>query len=85
MTPDLLTQDQGSGVWKLANETVLYLHACGKDLDILECFTYLGIPMMSHIKKFYGHAQHEYLALLVTVQMDKDLDLQVNGDPCLTA
>ena len=29
-------------------------------------------------------AQHEYLALSIPVQTDKDSDLQVTGDPCLT-
>ena len=32
----------------------------------------------------YGLAQHKYLALSVPVQTDKDSDLQVAGDPCLT-
>ena len=32
----------------------------------------------------YGPAQHEYLALSVPVQTDKDLNLQVAVDPCLT-
>ena len=31
----------------------------------------------------YGLVQHEYLALSVPVQTDKDLNLQVAGDPCL--
>ena len=31
-----------------------------------------------------GLAEHEYLLLQVFVQMDKDLDLLVAGDSCLT-
>ena len=29
-------------------------------------------------------SQHEYLALSLSMQTDKDSDLQVAGDPCLT-
>ena len=32
----------------------------------------------------YGLTQHEYLALSVPVQTDKDSDPQVAGDSCLT-
>ena len=32
----------------------------------------------------YGFFQHEYLGLSVIVQTDKDSDLHVAGDPCLT-
>ena len=32
----------------------------------------------------YGLVQHKYLELLVPVKVDKDLDLQVTGDPCFT-
>ena len=70
---------------------------CGEDIKILESLTYLGrvvIKMVGHIKKSYGglskstvlwlHLAREYLALSVPVQTEKDSDLHVAGDPCLS-
>ena len=48
---------------------------------------------MAHFKTFYGVlawprcyglGQQEYLALLVSVQTDKDSDFKVDGDICFT-
>lgn len=45
--------------------------------DKFECFAGAG-------GRHYGLIHNEYLALLVTVQMDEDSNLQVTGDPCLS-
>ena len=79
------------------DETEQFVHACGEDTEILKNFTYLGNVVHDDGRSSqevtkriglapwrYGFAQHEYLALSIPVQTDKDLDLQVAGDPCLT-
>ena len=38
--------------------------------------------MLSNVNAV-GLTQHKYLVLLIPVQTDEDLDLQVDGDPCL--
>ena len=68
----------------LGDETVQYIYARGEDIVILESFTYLGSIVQNNGEPrqevlwpgpwCYGLAQHEYLALLVPVQMDKDSD-----------
>ena len=75
----------------LLDEAIQQSHACDKDIDILESFTYLGNIVMSKTLKVnwpgprcYGLTQHEYLALLVPVHTGKDFDLQDTGDLCLT-
>ena len=77
----------------ILDETVQSVHACGEDIEILKNFTYLGSVVhnepRSHTADWpgprrYGLAQHEYLAFSIFVQTDKDFDLQVAGDPCLT-
>ena len=52
-----------------------------------------SITMVGHVKKCYGRfwpalwcyglAQYEYLTS-IPMQPDKDLNLQIAGDPCLT-
>ena len=78
------------------DETVQSAHACGEDIEILKNFTYLGsvvhnnggssLEVARRIGLAHGvmDSQHEYLALSIPVQTDKDSDLQVAGDPCLT-
>ena len=79
----------------LLDETVQSIHACGEDIDILDSFTYLGIVVYNNggscqevIRQFgpqcYGLTELEYPALSVPVQTDKDSNLQINGNPCLT-
>ena len=69
----------------LLDETVQCIHACGEDIDILESFTYLGSVVHNNgYGLAHGLAQHEYLALSVPVQTDKDSNLQITGDPFLT-
>ena len=79
----------------LLDETVQSIHACGKVIDILDSFTYLGSvvhnnggsrqKVLQQIGLAHGVmdslAQHAYLALSVNVQADKDLNIQVAGDP----
>ena len=75
------------------HETVQSVHACGEDIEILKNFTYLGSVVHNNGgsskevtrrigPRHYGFTQHEYLALSIPVQTDKDLE--VAGDPCLT-
>ena len=79
----------------LLDETVQCIHACDEDIDILDSFKYLGSVVHNNCGSrqevlrwigpwCYGLAQHEYLALSVPVQTDKDANLQIAGDPCLT-
>ena len=78
----------------LLEGTVYYVHACGEDIEILEKFTYLGSVVVHNdggssqqVTRrivLYGLTQHEYLALSIPVQTNKDSYLQVACDPCLT-
>ena len=76
--------------------TVQSVHACDEVIEILKNFTYLGsvvITMVSRPKKSHGGLawptalwtrSTRYFALSIPVQMDKDSNLQVAGDLCLT-
>ena len=79
----------------LPNETEESIHAFGVDINILEHFTYLGNVVHTNGgsrqkvlwwigPRCYGLIQHEYLAFSVFMQTEKDLDLQVASDSCLT-
>ena len=89
----------------LLGETTQSIHECGEHINILDSFTYLDSVVHnnggSHQEVLwrnawlmvYGLAQHEYLALsvpvqtdkdLIPVQMDKDSNLEVADDPCPT-
>ena len=67
------------------------VRACGEGIETLENFTYLGSVLHNDNgssqywpgPQHHGFAQHEYLVLSVSVQMNKDSDLQVASDPCL--
>ena len=60
------------------------------DIEILKNFTYLGSVVHNdggssqEVTRRIVLAQHEYLALSIHVQTDKDSEFQVAGDPCLT-
>ena len=78
------------------DETVQSVHACGKDTEILKNFTYLGSVVHNdggssqEVTRWIDLAHgvmdllNEYLALSIPMQTDKDSDLQVAVDPCLT-
>ena len=80
----------------ILDETIQSVHVCGEEIEILKNFTYLdsvvhneSVKPKRHMADWpgprrYGFAQHEYLAFSIPVQMDKDSDLQIAGDPCLT-
>ena len=52
---------------------------CGSSIKTNKSSFLLNLARLRH-----ALTQHEYLALLVPVEMDEDSDLQVAGDPCLT-
>ena len=65
---------------------------CGEDVDILESFDYPDSVNHNNgesrqvVSPWIGLAHgvmHEYMALSVPVQTDKDSNLQVAGDPCI--
>ena len=79
----------------LLDETVQCIHACGEDIDILDSFKYLGNVVHNNsgsrqevLRRIgiycYGLAQHEYLALSISILTDKDSNLQIASDSCLT-
>ena len=82
----------------LLGEAAQCIHVCGEDIDTLDTFTCLGNVVHNNDGSqhevlwwiglpgpwCYGFTQHEYLALSVPVQTDKDSNFQITGDPCLT-
>ena len=66
-----------TGTWRVGYKSCVGLHSSGIKTNS-SCFL-LNLARLRH-----ALTQHEYLALLVPVQMDEDSDLQVAGDPCLT-
>ena len=58
---------------------------CGEDINILESFTYLGSVVHNNGRLTWRMVLWTRLArTLGVVQTDKDSDLQVADDPCLT-
>ena len=75
----------------LLGETVQSMHACGKDIEILDSFKYLGNVIHDnggHVKKSYnGLAWPMVLwtrSARVSGVVGTCADLQVAGDSCLT-
>ena len=73
------------------DETIQSVHVFGENIEILKNFTYLGSVLHNDgapSQKLTRRTElwirsTRVLALSISVQTDKDLDLQLAGDPCL--
>ena len=79
---------------RLLDKSVKSIHACGEDIDILDSFKYLESVVQNNgwshqeVLRWIGlaHGVMDSLSMVLSGsdQMDKDSNLQIAGDPCLT-